>query len=101
MKIIFKKIMQIAIISLSSCCILTAQETAIRVKFKNEETLRQSLTPAFKNSLNLKSASKEVNLVPSYPNAKNPELKLYYDIKTSDNSTEITRTLQTENIFQK
>jgi len=99
MKIIFKTIIQIVIINLLSCCILNAQDMAIQVKFKNEETLHQSLISASKNTLNLRYASEKVNLVPSYPNAKNPELKLYYDIKISDNSTEFTRALQAENLF--
>jgi len=99
MKKIFRTILHIIIISLFLCRIINAQETAIRVKFKNDDTLRQSLSPISKSSLNLKASSKTVDLVPSYPNAKNPELRLYYDIKTSDNSTEIMRSLQSENIF--
>jgi len=80
MKIIFRTILQIIIINLFPCCIINAQETAICVKFKNDDILRQSLSSTSKSSLKLRSSSKTFDLVPSYPNSKNPELRLYYDI---------------------
>jgi len=96
MKSLFRAI--IIIIYFYPMGMIHAQETAILVKFKSE-TIRQSVVSDSKNSLHLRSVSKTVNLIPSYPNAKNPELKLYYDIKMIDNSTEIINALHKENIF--
>jgi subtilisin family serine protease len=41
-----------------------------------------------------------VNLIPSYPNAKTPELKLFYDVKILGNKENAIVALGSENVFQ-
>jgi hypothetical protein len=79
--------------------IANAQESILQVKFKNEQLL-QSLKIGSNSSLKLKSNAQTVNLIPSYPNAKTPELKLYYDVKVFGEKEASIVALASENVFQ-
>jgi len=96
MKQLFISIIILFILFISS--FINAQETALLVKFKNEN-LRQSFASDSRNFINLRSISKTIELVPSFPHAKTHELNLYYDIRTQGNANEMINALQAENIF--
>ena len=93
------KIIVLGILFLYSYCAINAQETTITVKFKSEECSQLLEAKNDSGFLELKSASRTLNLVPSYPNAKTPELRLYYDIKMPNNVTESMRAIEAENLF--
>jgi len=93
------KIIVLGVLFLYSCCAINAQETTILVKFKSEAHRQSFESKNSSRSLNLKSVPQTLNLVPSYPNAKTPELRLYYDINISNNVAESMRAIEAEDLF--
>jgi hypothetical protein len=63
---------------------VNAQESFLQVKFKNAQ-IRNTFeaNPNSLSSLRASSNDQTLDLVPSYPNAKTPELELYYDVVVS------------------
>ena len=99
------KIIVLGVLFLYSYCAINAQEATIYVKFKSEEHLQSFKYENEGMFLNLESVSQILTLVPRYPDAKWPENKLYYKVKTLDeakpldNVTECMRAIEAEDLF--